>query len=851
MKWDQIEITGNDNTIHKGEQARKFVEANCPNACITNYKKGKMVVTLPDGISAKPEIIRGHLEDILHGKAKGLKVKVGLKPMVVNFPLGRVVPNVVNINLAKLKVQFIHKRDAEDTSPKKFLEDSRVKVNALRQGTTNPLIKFTNKGVADFGAVLPGKYSITFSDLDECKYDWTIDQKIILLEPLSAETVEFQVEPLYQTVQFIAHCLTTIGHQIFVPSDEDKDKLEEVTEPNGKTRTKLKSKLVPVGLFTKGNLNPSVPFEKGVILAKSDGTGTLTFKKKRLPEVGCWEMKDLDKDFLTKNEEAIEIVRKLDKKLPTDPDAYEVKFKTRFSKEEYTADQLTGEWKVKYHGDVDDSKDIEDRVKFVEDTLEKACAQSNHEATVLKVFMIPECFFQGLYGTYISDDAAELVGKLQNIVKDKKWKDWIFSFGTVNRVFLGLQPESVTGGEKNKTIYEMANHAPVIRGGLEDFDFSGDDSTRLIQKLLNSLELAGEDELIKDPRVIELVKKKEEMVKEMDESVKQGKLKDKELENEIKRIMRIRPQSVNEEVQFEATEYDEQVARLLEKLLEDNTINSAGLRGDEKETEIKVEIKKLGIARAVRRIRISKVEDGIFFIWGERLKLYEQKLDAAQELEWEKRLKAAEKFEDKEKLEEQKKIEEEKKAKKPVPLKELRKESMSLEDYVFACPRKAGPLFKTLAKAREVKSCKRLVFGLEICADHGEKRIININKGPNQIDIDIHLVPSAGQKPRNYATRKDGYVFNCDGWNTAPKGGRTIERHLDGPSPFKIGIKPTSPIYPHSAATKRKTDSILVDDNEECLKPEKIKTPSAELSKVIFAYGPGEIHFYPLQDLPK
>lgn len=863
MKWKDVQIIDKNDIVYRGIEALKYVETNCKP--FANAIKGELIEvnTYSPSASTDDKDVWSVLSSKLLGKVKSLRFFRGEDSRRTTLPVARAVQNVFNINRAKLRVEIIYKREPKSETPRKYLEDS-VTVTASCDSSTTvlsstiTLTEDTDKGIADFGVVEPGKYTITpdYSDLDECKYDWILNEKReVVLEPLSVEIVEFQVEPLYQQVEFIAHCLTTIGHQIFVQSVEDKDKLEEVIETNGKTRTKLKSKLVPVGPFTKSDLNPSVPFEKGVILAKSDGTGTLTFKKKRHPEVGCWEMKDLDKDFLTKNEEAIEIVRKLDKKLPTDPDAYEVKFKTRFTTEEYTADQLTGEWQSKYHGDVDDFKDIEARVEFVGDTLEKAYAKSNREPTVLKVFMIPECFFQGLYGTYISDDAAELVGKLQNLVKDEKWKDWIFSFGTVNRVFLGLQPESVTGGEENKTIYEMANHAPVIRGGLEQFDFSGDDSTRLIQKLLNSLELAGEGDLIKDPKITELVKKKEGMVKEMDELVKQGKLKDKELENEIKRIMRIRPQSVNEDVQFEATEYDEKVARLLEKLLEDNSTNSAGLRGDAEEGEIKVEIKKLGIARAVRRIRISKVEDGIFFTWGERLKLYEQKLDAAQELEWKERLEAAEKFEDKKKLEEQKKIEEEKKAKKPVPIKEIRKESMSLEDYVFACPRKAGPLFKTLAKAREVKSCKRLVFGLEICADHGEKRIINLNKGPNQIDIDIHLVPSAGQKPRNYATRKDGYVFNCDGWNTAPNGGRTLETHLDGPSPFikKVSdfLKQTSPIYPHSAATKRKTDSILVDDKEECLKPEKIETPSAELSKVIFAYGAGELHFYPLQDLPK
>ncbi|CAF4887508.1 unnamed protein product, partial [Rotaria sp. Silwood2] len=145
--------------------------------------------------------------------------------------------------------------------------------------------------------------------------------------------------------------------------------------------------------------------------------------------------------------------------------------------------------------------------------------------------------------------------------------------------------------------------------------------------------------------------------------------------------------------------------------------------------------------------------------------------------------------------------------------------------------------------------------GLEICADHGDWRIIEINTGENFIDIDIQLVPSAGQKPRKFAARKAGYIFNCDGWNLAPEGGKKLETHLDGPSPFirkeNDLDKQTSPIYPHSAVAKRTEDSILVDT--ACLEPDLGKTeiPNAELSKIIFVYGPGELHFYPLQDLPK
>jgi hypothetical protein len=841
MKWDNVQITGNDNKVYTGKGASEFVTRHCQPIQIRTTDDGLIEVYAGAvGATKNDKEVRKYLFLRLLDKAKSLKITTGDESQRVTLPLARAIKNVFNLIPTKLKVEFIHK----DSSPRRYLEDSNITVTALLEGSNAPLTKAAEKGIADFGSVVPGAYKITvdYPESDECKYDWSDEKRDVQVKSGSESIVEFEVEPLYQQVQFIAHCLTTIGHQIFVPSVEDADKVE-VTDTNGRTEFKFKDKPAPDWAW--GEL-PSDVRDKALRDILPGKKNAIKMRKNSATN-NFWTLADIRGLY----EDKIE----LGAKMGDAPEKYEFTFK---KKDEglYTVNQLTGDWKSKYHGDVDDIKDIEARVRFVGDTLEKAYAQSNREATVLKVFMIPECFFQGLYGTYISDDAAELVGKLQNLVKDKKWKDWIFSFGTVNRVFLGLQPKSVTGGEKNKTIYEMANHAPVMRGGLEKFDFSGDDSTRLIQKLLNSLELAGEDDLIKAPKITELVRKKEELIKAKEESVKLGKLEKKELENETEKIdgieiKRIRPQSVNEEVQFEATEYDEQVARLLEKLLEDNSTNSTGLRGDAKEDEIKVQIKKIGIAQAVRQIRTTKEAD-IFSVWRERLKLYEKKLDAAQELNWKERLEKAETLQDEEKLKEQKKIEEEKKSKKPLHLEfeQSEKESMSLEDYVFACPRKAGPLFKNLAEARKVKACKRLVFGLEICADHGDWRILNINTGSNQIDVDIQLVPSAGQKPRYFATRKNGFVFNCDGWNQQPNGGRIIETHLDGPSPFIKGIKQTSPIYPHSAAVKRETDEIDVGA-KKCLEPEKTATPSEELSKIIFGYGAGELHFYPLQDLPK
>jgi hypothetical protein len=184
---------------------------------------------------------------------------------------------------------------------------------------------------------------------------------------------------------------------------------------------------------------------------------------------------------------------------------------------------------------------------------------------------------------------------------------------------------------------------------------------------------------------------------------------------------------------------------------------------------------------------------------------------------------------------------------------------MNLEDYCFAGPRKAGAWYSDLERAKKVKACKRMVFGLEICADHPTKRLSVLNKlnTPNPvIGIDFHLLPSAGFAPSYFGTRENGYIFNCDGWNKPhPKGGAKIEVMFEGPKSEARVLKDgtlsgfANPVFPHSAVAKRIGQA---KDVAVCLEPEKVSADlNKKLSEVIFAHGPGELHFYPIQDLPK
>jgi hypothetical protein len=127
---------------------------------------------------------------------------------------------------------------------------------------------------------------------------------------------------------------------------------------------------------------------------------------------------------------------------------------------------------------------------------------------------------------------------------------------------------------------------------------------------------------------------------------------------------------------------------------------------------------------------------------------------------------------------------------------EVQKGNLKQDDYIVVGHRKPGPWIDTAREGKNLKSCKRMVFGLEICADHADGRVNYINKGANEIDIDIQLVPSAGMNLKLFATRTGGYLFNCDGWNQKPKeGGKSLEVAFDGPNPFVS----KNPAFPHSA----------------------------------------------------
>lgn len=165
------------------------------------------------------------------------------------------------------------------------------------------------------------------------------------------------------------------------------------------------------------------------------------------------------------------------------PDASDAKAYTKYLFDYWGSsaeDQKNG-WKAKYNGPQSDVADITARVDFLQKNITKASATLTDD-TELKVFVAPECFFLGRYGAYPHEIFGSLIEKLQELVKDPKWKAWVFVFGTVNGTY-SLEDRS-----------EIFNISPVIKGG-----WDGEDPgkyTRLLQKSYFSAEIIAKDDLI-------------------------------------------------------------------------------------------------------------------------------------------------------------------------------------------------------------------------------------------------------------------------------------------------------------------------------------------------------------------
>lgn len=133
--------------------------------------------------------------------------------------------------------------------------------------------------------------------------------------------------------------------------------------------------------------------------------------------------------------------------------------------------------------------DIEARIAFTKDAIEKALSKADESSDVLKIFMAPEFIYRGSGGVYLHDlingwksDCppsfnlpsyynrwSGLFGKLKELVENHIYKDWLFIFGTAvsgffsNKEFPFIATEDLgivfnttliqRGGSENKTNY--------------------------------------------------------------------------------------------------------------------------------------------------------------------------------------------------------------------------------------------------------------------------------------------------------------------------------------------------------------------------------------------------------------
>ena len=534
MKWDDVVIiTLNDISI-TGWDALRFVEANCqPIAINTTWDGLIRVNTNSPAESTKDQDVRSLLFSKLKDKAESLRFKTGKDFESEILPLARAEWNVFNVNRARLKIEFIYKHDPR-SKDKKYLTDPEISVEVAFAGNKHLLASTTTsvtiKGVVDLGVVDTGKYIFTpdYSKLDPCKFDTV---KYTLTDHASLEQEKF----IKQRKPFYSAELDKLDLQdkqaIYLYPGDDKTVTFEV-EP----------------LYQKVQLIAQC------LLAIPDRIYQPALKEKII---------DNPKYSVEPNQPPKKVVDETDSNLPKD----------------IAVDALKGQWKGKYHGLLDDKADMNARVNLVKATLNYAYTKAKNDPTILKVFMIPECYFQGVYGSYLIEDADHLFTQLLNLVGGVQWRDWVFVFGTVNFTF-------------GEDVREMMNYSPVIRGGLgEATGASGsggekDTHLRLLQKLVNSAELLDASELIK----------------------KGGER---------------RKPSVNDAVQFQATQNEEEVGIILSRLFDETSYKEAEDKTDlefgkskgldsgqwkQLQEELKKDVKALGLTRVVRSIRLCNIQ---------------------------------------------------------------------------------------------------------------------------------------------------------------------------------------------------------------------------------------------------
>jgi hypothetical protein len=728
----------------------------------------------------------------------------------------------------KLKVRFIFKPDPTvENPPEKAFDKLPIRV------TVDKLPAKTSVGDrADFETVPSDTYvvKVAFVDPDQNKYDFPEPdenddkpaEKSIELKPGDDKELVFPVEMLYTKVRFIGHCIAAIPKQLYRgPQDW------------------------PTQLLAQIGLDPMV--------------------------IPTDQHKALAERFMNDPED------------PTYPQG------------------PLSIWKAKYYGHPAPADDINARVAFIKANIATAAAQFVAEDDELNVYAMPECFFIGKRGAYEVSDLDLLIGKLQTEVMDLKWRHWLFTFGTVNLVI--PPPTSPTGAVASGPI-EAQNITPVVRGGCKTAG-KASDFTRVIRKGYFSQEMPKATELEVMPNLAKattLDQWNTAVRAELSSEALGYGFGATENEHAVGRIIQelmapvepvIGPEtltqacvrlgttaawpalkvSVTQQITNEGLlpttrairknlipadawakdlkkllaaylPVSEHVAgKLMLQLLSDfdggpkiggqtipevfvaNTL-TAGNWVDLKE-DVKNRVRANGVVPTLRTIRAAVIPGTATTLTachplGADI-TFKMLLDMYTAVQPDLNL-----------------------------LNQV-KPSYVFEESFFWCQRRPGPL-KDHAEGG-VPDNKRVTFGLEICADHGEARMIGATSlQGTKAGIDIQLVISAGMSitPAAVAAKLNGFVFNCDGWNFL---NASVEERRIGK--YKLEYDDTipkdpghNPLYPHTRLVK--VTRARVGQTAAGTQEIVLANPPVDLvTNVddIFAYKAGQLHVYNPQAL--
>jgi hypothetical protein len=541
-----------------------------------------------------------------------------------------------------------------------------------------------------------------------------------------------------------------------------------------------------------------------------------------------------------------------------------------FTAPNHVWDDKSGMWKDSYNGLGTDVEDVKKRVELVKAAITKASQSADTKADVLKVFMMPECFFQGKQGAYSIADATAAVEQLQGLVSDKAWSDWIFAFG------------SIDGSYEVGSTTEIANLVPVVKGGYGSPTLASGNSV-LLQKALFCKDLVDEAHLQGGGLT--------------SDKAKFGTTQNEErLARLVRHILAPAQESAVSAVFKSGGGTAEGWARLRNKLataLEKlgDTAVVRGIRAVPMPTDFEWDhdwwpvakklvlavgpaIKNIGSRAAgqdkakfkeivgaltdptnaktaealtsagfpptrwpAMREQLAKslADDPLLDSIFKSLSSYELFTRQAWDQDWmgaTKRLldlfltqhapvpiygTSTSQVEAKEKS---------------VLLAEQNRSMFNPDDFRFSFDSVKGP------------GDKKLEFGLEICADHGSARLKSAlaaaKTGAKTVDIQLVVSAGIGIANGGLAVRPQGYAFNSDGW-TVPAAYRNEFKGVEEPVSFENPKKEKETFTPHSEVRRAGSTTALA--------PVSSLPLDDTLAAEIFAKGAGKLHVYPPLDL--